>query len=180
MITLPLWHRAIVAQTCIAISTLAILTTVIQITYAAPVNNSAEVTVKAVKPNPNNQTKANIDPSRMDVYSMVIAYRKPVRARDLMSKQERREYRLAMRAAQTPEAKQQIREITFTRLIARANAQGMVIVVEPRWAAVTRWQESSGKEPKPVTESANPQRKTNRAVEVVPVHTAAHPAPVHH
>ncbi|KOR32785.1 hypothetical protein TI05_05030 [Achromatium sp. WMS3] len=59
----------------------------------------------------------------------IFIYKKPVRMRNLMTHQERGEYRRAMRAAKTWEARQQIRELVHTRLNQRAMEWGMFIVI---------------------------------------------------
>ncbi|KOR28918.1 hypothetical protein TI03_03585, partial [Achromatium sp. WMS1] len=59
----------------------------------------------------------------------IFIYRKPIRARNLMTPQERREYRQAMRAANSPEARQQIRELAYNRLNQRATEWGMVMII---------------------------------------------------
>lgn len=65
----------------------------------------------------------------------VFVYREPVNVRNLMTNQERREYRHAMREAKTLEARQQIRELVYTNLQKRALEQGRFVVI-PGSAAV--------------------------------------------
>lgn len=59
----------------------------------------------------------------------VFAYKKPVRVGKLMTKQEKMEYRRAMQVAKTPEARQQIRELTYAKLGLRARERGMFVVM---------------------------------------------------
>ncbi|KOR30984.1 hypothetical protein TI04_03190 [Achromatium sp. WMS2] len=71
-----------------------------------------------------------------------IAYKKPVRGRDLMTEAERMEYRLAMESAPTLDRQWQIRELAYVRLQQRARELGMALVREPGYhTAGVRWSE---------------------------------------
>ncbi|MEI6557448.1 MAG: hypothetical protein WCO00_03500 [Rhodospirillaceae bacterium] len=71
-----------------------------------------------------------------------------VRARDLITPAERRAYRQAMREAQTPEARQRLREATIERLHQRAAEHGVVMMIDARMMRPSqRWSEH---EPHPV------------------------------
>lgn len=99
--------------------------------------------------------------------------RRAVRARKIMTRQERREYRRIMKAA-TYEIRQQIRETTYARLRQRAWERGMILV-EPAipHEPGMRWTENSHQHP-----TAGEPHPYHPAVEPHPYlasHLAFHP-----
>lgn len=79
--------------------------------------------------------------------NFTIAYRRPVRARDLMTGRERAEYRRALNAAATIEARQSIRETTYARLSQRAWERGMAVIELGSLRKVATWNERVQIEP---------------------------------
>lgn len=73
--------------------------------------------------------------------------RKAIRPRALMTERERSEYRRAVRATPSLEARLQIREVTYARLRQRAWERGMVLVEPgPRWSGM-QWSEGNQVDP---------------------------------
>lgn len=102
--------------------------------------------------------------------NMTFAYRKPVRASALMTKQEKRWYRAALQAARTLEARRQIRELTYARLVQRATERGMLIVFPNSAAYVAAHPDTAPQ----LHEAAN--REPVRVAAIRPVETKAPPA----
>lgn len=69
--------------------------------------------------------------------------RKVVHPRSLITQVEIAEYRRAMKAAPTPEAKHELREATYARLRQRAADRGMVMAESNPWIPGMHWGETN-------------------------------------
>lgn len=114
--------------------------------------------------------------------NLTFAYKKPVRVSALMTKQERKWYQRAMQSARTLEARRQIRELTYARLMQRATERGMLVVF-PNSKAYATHGEVAPQLREVVREPVAPRTVAKPAAQVakpVITHTALKPAAVPH
>ncbi|KOR27153.1 hypothetical protein TI03_07470, partial [Achromatium sp. WMS1] len=102
-----------------------------QVVKAKPLVATPQPVAKVTPDKPSAQ-KTQIFPPSINAITLemhgIFAYSSPVRLEKLMTKQERLEYVQAMRLALTTEARQKIREFTYTRLGQRARELGLFVV----------------------------------------------------